>query len=293
MYSIRKNKINTVIFSVIFPSNFIFFNEFMRSLDMQIYKDFLLLLLNDGVDSELLKLIISQYSVQVKIEDVSIGLSPSEIREHGIAQIISLGYENVIFADTDDKMSINRVFHSIHLLQKYPIICNDLSLIDEKDCIIKQSIWKDRISNGELKHTFINDKNILGLGNSSIRLEFLFSQLIPINIKAIDWFLFTKWLQTNTFFFTSDCQTLYRQHTNNAIGLKKPISLDRLHYIIEVKREHYFQFSDLGRKLSNELHSIDEKLYFDENFANKSISYLQSLDINFFWWEETNYLNKI
>ena len=60
------------------------------------------------------------------------GKNPIENREKGINYCINQGYDILIFGDSDDYFSRNRVEKSIELLSKYSIVVNDLNLFDKQ-----------------------------------------------------------------------------------------------------------------------------------------------------------------
>jgi hypothetical protein len=94
------------VFSVIFPANLIYFNDFLESINDQDCKDFDIVLFNDGVQN--LEAYTEKFkSLEFKIYPVS--GTPAKIREQAIELLANSTYEKIIFSDTDDYFSSNRI----------------------------------------------------------------------------------------------------------------------------------------------------------------------------------------
>ena len=82
--------------------------------------------------------------------------------------------------------------------------------------------------------------------------------------------------------------TFYRQHFNNTIGLKE-VTIERLEFIFKVKEQHYAELINIDQQYakyaSEMLHK--KKLLSDRPGTAYEIN---KIKINFFWWEETNYI---
>lgn len=286
----------TVVFSVIFPENLKYFISFLDSLEKQTYKDFKLFLINDGVKD--LEQYLTNFKISIIKHDV-FGMTPFEIRLNGLKMVLNLGAESIIFADTDDLLCPKRVALSVEYLKSFPFICNDISLIDESANLILGSFWAKRLNNQFIFNiNYIKDFNILGLGNSAI----LGSELKKILKKldgyktGNDWLFFSAAEKDLNGIFLSECMTLYRQHNNNIIG-KKVLNKEQLLFIIKSKIQHYYSLKYLGFNAYN----LDEEIelnnnllvYYseNENSFKEQLSKINECGINFFWWEESNYLN--
>lgn len=281
----------SVVFSVIFSANLKFFDCFINSLNNQSYKDFDLYLINDGVSLDILNSKLKNAKFSFYLNTLKDKLSPTEIRELGFKEMYKSHYTNVIFADTDDYMSSNRIERSVGLLENYPIVFTDITLVDENNNVIKSLIWKERLIDEIIDEKFLYDKNVLGLGNSAILKAYLKKIKIPREIIAVDWYFFSLIIKNEHAGFIADAVTYYRQHSNNTIGLKG-LSLSRLKFIFEVKRYHYLNMSTYNPKYLSLLDDIEikEKLLSLENVSNYEI---KNFNLNFFWWEETNYINSL
>jgi len=288
--------IMTVVFSVIFPGNLQYFPSFLRSLENQTNKDFMLILFNDGVVD--VEKYLHDTSLLFESYDVS-GVTPFEIRLIGLQKILSFGAEYVVFADTDDLLSPERLDLSIKYLNKYPFVCNDISLMASDETMIKESYWSKRISNcTEFDINYIKNYNIIGLGNSAMQCRLLPSMLEKLKgyKSGNDWLFFSAAGKNLNAVFLSICTTSYRQHTDNLIG-KKKVTAATLLTLIKNKIEHYISLN----KMNFREYQIEEQIKINQHilrqcndnqkFLELQAEKINSLGINFFWWEESNYIN--
>jgi hypothetical protein len=285
----------TIVFSVIFPGNLPYFYDFLRSLECQSCNNFKLILINDGVinlDDYFLNI-----NLDYKIYAVN-DFTPFEIRIFGLKLVSDLNPEFIIFADSDDTFSPNRVETLVHNLKKYTFVCNDLDLIDQNGILIENAFWRDRIGdNFEFDIKFFENKNILGLGNSGMQFWPLKKMLSRIENfdEGNDWLFFSSAENDLRGLFVSNCRTNYRQHANNLIG-RKSLKLDSLINLIDCKINHYSKLKSIGFKAFdidkqlNKLHNINRIALNNSIYIENQLLHINSIKTNFFWWEETNYI---
>lgn len=274
---------STAFCSVIFPGNLIYLNDFLDSLENQTDKYFDLLLVNDGVEN--LQKYLENRELSFKI--INLNGSIPEVRTQLFVYLKQSKYDTIIFGDTDDYFSENRVEDSKKKLEMFDIIANDLILVDKEKNEISGPYWSNR---PELKHIIslesIKTFNFLGLGNTAINKKVLPDFIhFESNLIAIDWYFYSILLKKNWkvgFSFTSF--TYYRQHETNIVGRKKLTFEDYLkgfnvklnHYISLAK--DYSEFNDLASRYMLFKRNILEDEY--NKIAEKTI--IQ----NPFWWEE-------
>lgn len=280
-----------VLFCVIFEQNVRFIDEFVEALNLQTTKNFEVFFVNDGVNPDFLKDKLNLLDCTFKISTVPPLLTIAQVREYGIKELLKYPYRNVIFADTDDLMSGNRIERSVDLLNDSHIVFNDLTLIDVNRFVVKKKIWNDRLINIKVSKLFLLDKNVLGLGNTAVRANLLHNLVIPKEIIAVDWFIFSLIIKNFEAKFIDDVETYYRQYDSNLIGCKQQTA-ERLNHIIKVKKNHYKNslMQDSFRFLSEI--SLIEKRLENEIFLQDILSILKNKELNYFWWEELNYINK-
>lgn len=204
--------------TTVFPMKEEFLEDFFNSLENQTYKNFDLVVVNDNYDD--FKTIKKKYKA-LNIIEIKYSNTFAKNREFGINWCKKNNYDILIFGDSDDYFSKNRVEKSIEVLKKYNIIVNDLTLFN-KDGIVVDKYFSQRIKNKTLiDYKFIEDKNIFGLSNTAINLHILDNKVkFPKNIVAVDWYFFKKLLKKYSALFTNEIITYYRQYENNTLGLK-------------------------------------------------------------------------
>jgi len=204
--------------TTIFPMEESFITEFLESLSNQTYNKFDIIVVNDGFKN--LNNIVKKHP-NLNIKEILYSNTPAKNRECGINYVISQKYDILIFGDSDDYFSENRVEKTIELLEKTDIVVNDLSLFNENG-IYENMYISNRIPNNTLvKYDYIKDKNIFGLSNTALNLNILESFSIDADIIAVDWYLYKKLLkEKNRAIFTNECITYYRQYVDNTVGLE-------------------------------------------------------------------------
>ena len=204
-------------FSTIFLENKKYIPDFFNSVVDQTYSLFDVVIVNDGYDEQ--EQLIEQYS-SLNIVILEAGKNPIENREKGINYCIEQGYDILIFGDSDDYFSRNRVEKSIELLSKYSIVVNDLNLFDGSG-VYECKYISNRLTNyTEINYDFIENKNIFGLSNTALNINIL--GLVKFNKEtiALDWVLYKNLLKNgNTAIFTNETTTYYRQYDKNLLGL--------------------------------------------------------------------------
>lgn len=263
--------------TTIFPMEESYLHDFFASLQKQTYKRFDIVVLNDGYDDlEKFKYLYSD----LKIVEIKYNNTPAKNREYAINYIKRQSYDIMVFGDSDDYFSENRVEKSLELLNNNDIVVNDLSLCNEFG-IVKEKYISNRIKNNtKIKIDFIKDKNIFGFTNTALKLKILDRVGFDEKLIAVDWYLFSDLLLRNCkAIFTNEAISFYRQHDLSLIGLgnisKKYISLG-----LNVKFKHCQSFPEL-RDTYNEInklrHQDIDELY--TNLVDKRIIYP-------LWWEE-------
>jgi hypothetical protein len=204
--------------TTIFPMEDEFLNDFFNSLENQTFKKFDVIVVNDNYEN--FKIIKDKYK-NLNIIEFKFSNTPAKNREFGINWCKENGYNVLIFGDSDDCFSENRVEKSIQLLEKRNVIVNDLTLFDKKGIIIEKYFSHRIKNNSVIDYEFIKNKNICGLSNTAINLDIVNKKVeFPKAIIAVDWYLFKSLLKNYNALFTNEIVTYYRQYENNTIGLK-------------------------------------------------------------------------
>ncbi|GGG25251.1 hypothetical protein [Pontibacter amylolyticus] len=280
------------VVAVIFPGNLPFFGSFLASVEMQTTADFDLIIINDGAGD--LTGVIGNKSYLIKDVIILKGF-PFEIRVKAIKELTNRGYEKLIFSDTDDTLSSNRVKVVVEALNHYSIVCNDLDILNEEGTVVEKNYWSRRLGeNFIIEPAFLVDKNIIGFGNCGIRLDIeLPSFRAYPNIMAPDWIFFSQLVRNEKkALFTAQGTVGYRQHSNNTIGLKK-VTQARILKTINCKIEFYSELVKMGYSFEQELQRhlhMKEAALNNDSWVESSLNKIRKENLNLFWWEETNTL---
>lgn len=266
--------------TVIFPKALEFFSEFATSLLLQTDRDFHILIVNDGCQLTDLDLSGFEYTI------LPHGSSITENREILIQEAYIQDYEWIVFADADDWFESNRIEVVRSLTADYDLIANEIIPFNE------QQVFDSKFSKilGEfslIDLDFILEKNLFGLSNVACKTQFLKEIVIPKEIIAVDWYLFTKAMQANAkACFTAKTKTYYRQWSDNIIGIDKTTEK-------EIRTGVKVKYAHLKSLLNSDLSNIEDlrwlhdlHLNIDNNYFDIYVNKIRQADLNTtFWWE--------
>lgn len=120
-----------------------FLEKQLNSLFFQTYKNFDLLIRDDGSNDDTLK-ILNKYKINyIKGENIGIVRSFFKLLEIALRK----GYEYFLFCDQDDIWELNKIERQLLFIsskkEKLPILVHsDMKLINEKEKIISDSFFK-------------------------------------------------------------------------------------------------------------------------------------------------------
>jgi len=228
---------NTIVVGCIYPGVESFLPDFFKSIQSQTTQDYDLLIISDGQDLK----DCQKLPPNTKIIQIKQNITPAQIRLKAIEYSKENKYQYLIFTDTDDFFSANRVEVSRVGLQKYDFVFNEIDLVDIKRHRMCSNVLKRmNIRNQYNKVDEIIDKNLFGLSNTAVTLNALNNLTIPKEIIAVDWWIFTiLLLNKQSGKFIEKAKTYYRQTNNNTVGMWQPLDDNRLFKGIEVKTTHY------------------------------------------------------
>jgi hypothetical protein len=274
--------------TTIFPMDKKYLYDYFGSLDNQSNKEFDIIVVNDGYENfEEVKCNFSK----LNIIELKFSSSISKNRECGIHYILDNHYDVVVFGDSDDYFSSNRVEKCIELLNKYEIVVNDFSLFNENGVYSEKYISNRLVNRNRITIDMIKKKNFFGLSNTAVKAKLLQDTSFDDGLVAVDWYLYSKLLLDNrSSVFTNETLTYYRQYSQNTVGIGD-VTKDAIKRGLEVKLMHYKLLSNSDESYNNlysEIKKLKSQLVTEDDF-DQYLSELKRSEIEFpLWWEEVS-----
>ena len=240
----KKNDV--VLGTVIYPGALLWREEFISSVNKQSYKDFEVLIINDGVEEWVLKEIQDSICHKVLIESASKGTTPIENRRILLRKAKELGYEILVLADFDDAFSedrINKIMKGYD--QNFAFYYHNIKYGDEKVLFKELPRTVNSISS-------IMQANFLGMSNTAINIDCIeyewIESLQELATGVFDWYLFSRLvLSGGSGKLIDGNMTFYRLHDNNIAGIAQGSRSD-LEQEVFVKLEHYSKLKNICEK---------------------------------------------
>ena len=260
-----------------------FLGDLFFSLEQQSFKDWRLIIRDDGSGDKTLDLLLrfkkedSERVLILNSNGLNLGPKGSfvELLKESTA-------EYIMFCDHDDywlpqkiEVSLKRMKEVEKLNPSKPVlVCSDLTITDKDLKIIHPSFWK---------HSRINIHNVnniyrLAINNVAVGCTVMINRKAksisdPIPEQAVmhDWWIALKVAQNGMIGLIEESTILYRQHPNNAIGAKSFKNYSRLrltHFTNTLKNNieafkmfkalepGFSIFKLLGYKISMTIHRI-------------------------------------
>lgn len=275
--------------------------DYCNSIKIQDTSEFDILILNDKYNES-----FPLNDNRITILNIENNLTPSEIRMLGIKHAINNKYKYIIFSDSDDYFSSNRISISKEKLIKYDFIYNSYVIVDNSGYISNKycSSYFD-IRRTNISISDIIDKNIIGFGNSGVKVEKLQILYIPKEIVAVDWWIYSILLLNSCIGgYISKAINYYRQHENN-LGISTNLNKNKLLNGIRVKQIHYRNLliycedrkmkeaTEIYYKKFEEINELNEYMQ-DENFCEKYIKIINKNYSKIYngWWSEILPINE-
>jgi hypothetical protein len=284
----RATEVEVVVITTVYPGVEPYLCRYLDSLEAQTLKVFDVLLANDGFIG--LEAILSGRKLQWRILNVAKTLSGN--RRDLINKAIEYGYKKIIFSDSDDELSLNRVDVLNSLLDIHDVVVNDLDIINSSSKLIDMKYLSNRFENGECINSIkLKSSNMMGLTNTAATSNALKNCIALQGGEALafDWYLWSAvLLNSNEAIFTNKTTSKYRIHSSNVAGFPQPINTSSVLRGIEVKCEYYKLMSGISHnydELANKFHSERNRL----NNTNM-LTYISILKMKKFnyplWWEQ-------
>ena len=196
------NKICIVTF--LYPGVIRKSKKFFLSLNRQTNQNFdVIIFLNN---QKKINIDIQKYKIKI----IKLNLKIISSRFEMIRYLKTTSYDNIVFQDADDTMSINRIEEVNKELSKNHVVVNDLDIILNKKKI--KNYLSKRIKNkAVLSAKDIINYNFMGMSNTAIRKKCLNKVTIPkrYKIKIFDWYFWTIILSKYKARFINSTSTQY------------------------------------------------------------------------------------
>ncbi|MEX0997209.1 MAG: hypothetical protein WDZ45_09200 [Flavobacteriaceae bacterium] len=204
--------------------------------------------------------------------------SPFKIRTQAFEYLEKNNTDIIVFQDSDDLMQQNRIEVVEKKLNRCDMVVNDLSFMNQDGELYCKNIWEKRLPNDfTFEADFISNKNIVGLGNTSILKKSLqgFQLKLPkTDLIVADWFIFFQLMFKKKIkaIFTSETTTFYRQYSEN-ISTMSENNKQRIEKNLEIKQQHYLALQSIGYNVTK---------YLNDLKTQKSSTINEP---HLFWWE--------
>ena len=271
-----------LVFTVIYPQADIYINEFLECLKSQTFRDFDLLIVNDGCDDISLSLKFGEFNLKI----IDSCLSPAKNRELGIRYAFENNYQKLIFCDIDDWFHPTRFETSLAYLHEADIVVNNLNIVGEDRKLLCANYYSYSINEStNIDLDFLDNKNILGLSNTAINVQEKAVMEFPEKLSIVDWYYFANCVERGlTISYCDIALTDYRQHGNNLIGIDD-FSVPLYRKMISLKTEHYEYMS----KIYSRYYSLLEKVKILKELSDDQLVSLidknKKRNPHPLWWE--------
>ncbi len=284
---LKQNSMSKIaLFTVFYPGAETYVDEFFNSVLNQTYKNFDLIIVNDGYKDDNL----ASHCPNLNIVELRGDATISGNRAIGINYAIDNAYDYLFLCDVDDYMYPTRVEHVLESFGNNDIIVNDLDIVDaDRKLIVKDYFQKTISANTILDKDFIKDKNIFGFSNSALKISAFSKVSFPTDLKVVDWYFFTRLLNEGLKAqFLDESLTEYRQHSGNMIGISS-FTIDVFKKLIELKKKQYSYIKEVYpvyQKLYDQMLNLSK---LPDNELQKIID--KNTDITPYpvWWENVKF----
>ncbi len=275
----------SVLFTVVYPQAFRFFDDFCDSISNQSRKDFDLLIVNDGCETAALEDKLDGLN-HIIIDAIG---SPSENRTQGINFARKNGYKYIVFCDSDDTFLPERFERTIEEFETScaDILVGNLNVVDKDMSMLIGDYFSMEIpSNRWIDADFIKDKNIFGMSNTALRLATLNEDVNLPETPIADWYLFTMLLiQGLKAKYIGDSYVNYRQYDSNMIGINR-FDVQSFRRLANLKNNHYGLLVRNGfAQYKHALTESEKLLIFSDNDIEEIVKKNLLVHKQPLWWQ--------
>lgn len=295
--------------TAIYPSPMFdtFIEDHLSTINNQTCQDFDLLLFLDCIPQYAVEKTIKKNknlcnTKVVYIQQEKIILNPMEIRKELLLYAHKHNYDLLILSDFDETMDANRIEETVKQIGDFNFSFSSFYVTDSQLKRIDNIDFHKKCQTPKIVSNIspIVDKNFIGLGNMSIKINHpIFANLNHLQLgqcHAFDWMLATFMLLNGLQGIRIDNTFVnYRQYQDSYIGIFKPLNKQTLDIGINVKKNHYSFFKDLYPpfvKKYNEIIELEKYLVKNESNYIKIINQIFN-PTTLCWWENIKTLEEI
>lgn len=296
------NKNTNVVCSVIYPGVEKYLKSFIKSILGQSFNSFDILIINDKCDSSIRDI----FPDNVIWIDIDNDMSPVQVRQLLFEYCLKNCYEVAVFIDSDDLIPNDYIKILVNEIESLDFVFSEMIPFFKEGDYNNYPLLKNYVSLRPVEIEDLMSRNIIGLGNSAIKVKWLRGIELPHDIIAADWYLFSCCILNGALGrFVSTTHLYYRQTGANTVGSIHPLDNKRLMTGINAKQTHYKHMKtfcvnlkcDLAEEYDTELKKINElKVNLNDKtilnryilIVNKNLS-----DIYNGWWSEIIDLEKL
>lgn len=273
---LNKAKRKVIFGSVVYKSAEKYLKDFLTSLERQGNVSFSILLLNDDIEVDDLKSIVSSCDLPMECIECR-NRTPVQLRIELLRQAKLRNVDLLILGDCDDYFSNTRVQDIVNVYEdnlEKAFFYNNLVNAHGKSLMPE---LPERVVGFE----DIGEYNFLGLSNTAVNINKLsydfIDSLEEYHYDIFDWYFYTRILLLGfQGMKVQRCNTIYRLHENNIAGIAEmnPVDIERE---IQVKQQHYECLEKY-----NSYYTLKSQQYQNEN-------QLEMLDKQeqHYWWNLT------
>jgi hypothetical protein len=285
---------NVIVVCFIYPLIKDFLNDFFESIKNQSYRNFDLLIFEDGFEGD-----YSNLNIKKIVMRNDSNLSIPEVRKHVIKYAINKNYDLLIFCDADDVMGADRIESIVNThtenKDKYGFYYNDLFLLDSREDVFKGMLPEEITEFSDLE-----DYNFIGMSHTALNIYLTKNiwENLPVNdrIIAFDWYMHSYLLIKGFKGRKVDTTTYYRIYDENTAGLPDILNEASLKQGIQVKSVHYEMMSRFDKKFKEKEKKIKQLKEYLEDNPERIKNYVQNTYINrtkfVFWWQNIRLLEE-
>lgn len=235
---LNKNNRKIIFGSVVYKSAEKYLKDFLTSLEQQGNELFSILLLNDDIEDDDLKSIVSPYALHIECIKYR-NRTPVQLRIELLRQAKLRQADLLILGDCDDYFSHNRVQNIINTYEEHldkAFFYNDLVNMNGERLMPELPKEVIRFEN-------IGEYNFLGLSNTAVNIDKLSYEFIEslkeYHYYIFDWYFYSRILLLGlSGVKVQNCNTIYRLHENNIAGIAE-MSYADIEREITVKKQQY------------------------------------------------------